>query len=307
MSKIYTAAIAFVILLCYSCHTKNISKTISHTPVTMDTAISFETGTLAPLIIIPVTVNDSLREKFILDIGSGSTLLTPEFAQKQNIIASSYKDAIAAGGTTKVGLGMVKSIQFGKVRYEDFEIGIADDVKKIALAIGKPEISGNLGYSFLKGHILYINYPGKKLRITSPENYPMPEGNKNSFMLANTAKPVVVVEVYIDRKGPYAFILDTGASITNISAELAGFLKLVLTPGPEITAGGGKLKTSVAELTEVKIGNDKENNLTVLVVSYLDMLSKATGKKIDGVLGYNFMKHYKITIDYPASNLYLEK
>lgn len=307
MSKIFATATAFVILFCNSCSTKKLSKTNTHTPVTMDTAISFETGTLAPLIIIPVIVNDSLHEKFILDIGSGSTLLTSEFAQKQNIIISSYKDAIAAGGTVKVGLGKVKSIKFGEVRYENFEVGITDDIKKIAMAIGKPKISGNLGYSFFKGHILYINYPEKKLRIASPENYAMPQANKNRFMLANTSKPVVVVEVYINGKGPYAFILDTGASVTNISGELADSLGLALTAGPEITAGGGKLKTSVGMLSEVKLGNDKEKNLTVLVVGYLDMLSKATGKKIDGVLGYDFMKHYKITIYYPAGNLYLEK
>jgi predicted aspartyl protease len=275
--------------------------------VKSDTAISFETGSLAPLIILPVTVNDLQHEKFILDIGSSNTLLTTEFANRQNINITHYKEGVAAGGTVKVGLGTVKSIKVGDVRYENFEVGITDEVKKIATAIGKPEVSGNLGYSFLKGHILNINYPDKKIRITTAENFTAPEGNKNKFVLANITKPVVVAEVYIDGKGPFSFILDTGASITSISNELANSLGLALTPGPEITAGGGKVKTSVTTLSEIKLGNDKEQNVTVLVAGYLEMLSKATGKKIDGVLGYDFMKNYEITIDYVAGNLYLKK
>lgn len=273
----------------------------------MDTEINFETGTAAPLIILPVTINDSLHEKFILDIGSGTTLVTAVFAGNHNIIATHYKEGTGAGGTVKVGLGTVKSIQVGTLRYEDFEIGITDDVKRIAAAIGNPEVTGNLGYSFLKDHILCINYPEKKLRLTSPENFTNPSGNKNIFMLANTAKPVVIVNVYIDGKGPFAFILDTGASVTNISNEMAGSLGLAVSSGPEITAAAGKVKTSFAMLTEVRIGNDSQNNLPVLIGSYFEMLSKVIGKKIDGVLGYDFMKYYKITINYPADTLYLKK
>lgn len=307
MGKLCTAATVFVLLICHSCHTKTISKIINHTPVTMDTAISFETGTLAPLIVIPVTVNDSLHEKFILDIGSGSTLLTADFAAQKNILITNYKEGIGAGGTIKVGLSSIKSIQFGKVRYENFEVGITDDVKRIATAIGKPEVTGNLGYSFFKSHILCINYPEKKLRIASPKDYTTPEGNKNKFVLGNITKPVVVIEVYINGNGPYSFILDTGASVSNISNELAGSLGLVLSPGPEITAAAGKIKTSAAKLSEVKIGNDKQENLTVFVGPYFEMLSKVIGRKIDGVLGYDFMKNYKVTIDYPGGNLYLKK
>lgn len=35
------------------------------------------------------------------------------------------------------------------------------------------------------------------------------------------------------------------------------------------------------------------------------MLSRAIGVKLDGIVGYNFLRHYKVAIDYPNEKLSL--
>ncbi len=35
------------------------------------------------------------------------------------------------------------------------------------------------------------------------------------------------------------------------------------------------------------------------------MLSNAIGKKLDGIIGYNFLRNYKVVIDYPNETVSL--
>jgi hypothetical protein len=35
------------------------------------------------------------------------------------------------------------------------------------------------------------------------------------------------------------------------------------------------------------------------------MLSEAVGAKLDGIVGYNFLRHYKVALDYPNETLSL--
>jgi hypothetical protein len=36
---------------------------------------------------------------------------------------------------------------------------------------------------------------------------------------------------------------------------------------------------------------------------FLDMLSTAVGAKLDGIIGYNFLNLFRVTIDYPRTTL----
>ena len=41
------------------------------------------------------------------------------------------------------------------------------------------------------------------------------------------------------------------------------------------------------------------------MANFFAMLSNAIGTKLDGIVGYNFLRNYKVTLDYPNETLSL--
>ncbi len=45
--------------------------------------------------------------------------------------------------------------------------------------------------------------------------------------------------------------------------------------------------------------------MAVVVADFFSMLSNAIGAKLDGIVGYNFLRNYKVALDYPNEILSL--
>jgi len=52
-------------------------------------------------------------------------------------------------------------------------------------------------------------------------------------------------------------------------------------------------------LESFQVGGAKVDNMSVVVADFFAMLSHAVGAKLDGIVGYNFLRNYKVVIDYP--------
>lgn len=48
-----------------------------------------------------------------------------------------------------------------------------------------------------------------------------------------------------------------------------------------------------------QVGGGKIQDVAVVIGPFLATLSEAAGIALDGIVGYNFLRHYKVTIDYP--------
>jgi hypothetical protein len=44
-----------------------------------------------------------------------------------------------------------------------------------------------------------------------------------------------------------------------------------------------------------------------MISDFLGMLSRVVGANLDGVAGYSFLRHFRVTIDYPNDRLYLSR
>src|SRR6266576_1221958 len=92
-------------------------------------------GGLQPLILLPVTVNGQGPFQFILDTGAGTSLLSPELAQKVGANIIGAKEGQSAGGKVPVSLAKVHSLAVGETRRDDVDVGIVD-LSQIAKTIG---------------------------------------------------------------------------------------------------------------------------------------------------------------------------
>src|SRR6266436_1382668 len=122
-------------------------------------------------------------------------------------------------------------------------------------------------------------------------------GSKVKFRLAGGGQPLILLPVQVNGRGPFQFILDTGAGTSLLSSELAKQLEVKVVGSKEGQSAGGKVSVSLAKVDSLAVGETKLHDVDVGVVD-LAQIGKTVGAKIDGDLGYNFLKHFRVTIDY---------
>lgn len=122
--------------------------------------------------------------------------------------------------------------------------------------------------------------------------------------LASAAYPVFLVQARINGQGPFTFFVDTGATVTIVSASLARKLRLAPLPVAVQGVGAGGPFSTRASRASISVGDLRQDG--VLVATFdLTQINGAVGPT-DGGLGYNFLKAYRVTIDYPGRRLCLQ-
>ncbi len=263
-------------------------------------------GGAQPVILVPVGVNDRGPFDFILDTGAGTSLLSSELAKELGIKIVASKEGQGAGGKISVSLAKVDSMAIGEMRLENVDVGIVD-LAQIGGAVGA-KIDGDVGFNFLKHFRVTIDYRNSMIRLDDPKRVESFAGGAKTevpIRLANPAKPLILVHVHANGRGPFQMAIDTGTSTSAITRELAKELGLVAREIPPVTGGGGQVQASAAELESFQLGGARIDQLPVVVADFFTMLNTAIGAKLDGIVGYNFLRHYKVVIDYPGEMLTL--
>jgi len=128
------------------------------------------------------------------------------------------------------------------------------------------------------------------------------------FKMAGKEKPVIIVEATVNGKEPYDFAVDTGAAVTVLSKKTAqelGVLKNPVTP-KEGQCCGGSVDLSMTKVESVRVGNVEVRDIPVALMD-LSIISKCIETPLAGIIGYSFMKDYRVTIDYPNRQISFEK
>jgi predicted aspartyl protease len=258
------------------------------------------------LILLPVHVNERGPFDFILDTGAGTSLLTPELAKQLDVKIVGSKEGQSAGGKVAVSLAKAASLAVGDARIDNVDLGIVD-LAHVGKTIGA-KIDGDLGYNFLKYFRVTINYRDCEIRFDDPkrvESFGRSAKAEVPIRLASTAKPLLLIDVHLNGRGPFQFAIDTGTSTTAITPQLANELGILSSPiGPGTTAGA-QVNVRAGNIESFQLGGAKIDNMTVVVADFFEMLSAAIGAKLDGIVGYNFLRNYKVAIDYPGETLTL--
>jgi len=219
-----------------------------------------------PLILLPVRVNDRGPFDFILDTGAGTSLLSSELAKQLETKVIGSKEGQSAGGKVSVSLAKVESLAVGETKLHDVDVGVVD-LAQIGKTVGaKREVP---------------------IRLASP------------------AKPLILVDVHANGRGPFQFAIDTGTSTTAIAPELAKQLGIEGSPVGPVTTGGAPVDVRAGNIESFQLGGAKIDNMAAVIADFFTMLNAAIGAKLDGIVGYNFLRNYKVVIDYPGETLTL--
>ena len=263
-------------------------------------------GGAQPLILLPVHVNDRGPFDFILDTGAGTSLLTPELAKQLKVKIVGSKEGQSAGGKVAVSLAKADSLAVSDARIGDVDLGVVD-LAHVGKTIGA-KIDGDLGYNFLKHFRVTINYRDCEIRFDDPKRVEAVERAAKTevpIRLASPAKPLLLIDVHLNGRGPFQFAIDTGTSTTAITPQLASELGVANSPIGTGTTAGAQVDVRAGNIESFQLGGARIDNMTVVVADFFETLSAAIGAKLDGIVGYNFLRNYKVAIDYPGETLTL--
>src|SRR5207237_3068535 len=211
-------------------------------------------GGAQPLILVPVHVKDCGPFDFILDTGAGTSLLASDVAKQLELKTISSKEGQSAGGKVSVSLAKVDSVAAGEAKLGDVDIGIVD-LSHIGKTIGA-RIDGDLGYNFLKQFRVTIDYRACEIRFDDPkrvESFSRSAKTEIPIRLASPAKPLILVDVHANGRGPFQFAIDTGTSTTAIAPELAKQLGVESSPVGPGTTGGASVDFSAGSLPSFQL------------------------------------------------------
>jgi len=248
---------------------------------------------------IPVSVNGQGPFSFALDTGASVTTLGKTLAGKLAIETreGSRTEARGVGGGIPVKYADV-GIGIGGLEFDKDEVYILD-FDAIFRGLGTRE--GAFGFTTLKHCTMSLSYRN--------ESFKLHKGKSNRdlewipFEYVNDSH-LIGVPVQINGKGPYPFVLDTGAGSTVVTPEFAKKLGLdVQVVEQGIARGlGGDMQLSLAKIDSLSVGPSAITNEQVAVIDMTKVSPK--GKMLEnGIIGYNFLKNFETIIDYPEKRL----
>jgi len=261
-------------------------------------------------ISIPVTLN-GVETRAILDSGASGNGISERFLREHEGEYSRSKQIVVQGvhGSRKVRL------------VDGIDISMFGTSFKIDQLIPVRTYGADLvvGLSFFQNFVLQIDYPSSRLRIISQDAIDLKEhANVKIKKSGGASQPMVKVELNDEHRA--WLTLDTGNStgifMPRNAAVRYGWLKEYETDDV-LVAGVTKVSANESfNLPKMTIGPFTLENVNVIVPAAGNKTnvgkgsSAATGSRIrksksDGILGYDILKHFVVTIDYKRSLLHM--
>ena len=274
--------------------------------------ISFESPDDRPL--VKIRVNGSKEYlRFVLDTGSGMSVLSEETARKIGVKAIAHGGlarAVGGGGRFEIVYGYLDSLEVGEIRVTNVPVYIRHFFDETN------PVDGYLGISALSRMIMSVDYGTHKLTLTrkrnSEANVAANASSKTGkvdparpgidFPVRTTASGFLSGEVVIDGIGkPLNFIIDTGATISVLSQRAAALeeARPFIQPGNMRVFGAAGVAENVktAALPRVAVGSYSREKVNAAVLD-LDPVNETAGFLQSGILGGNFLRHYRVIFDF---------
>jgi hypothetical protein len=131
--------------------------------------------------------------------------------------------------------------------------------------------------------------------ITELPAEPRCPGNVASISIDFIQQTLIVVPVVIDGRGPFEFLVDTGAQITTVDTALANLLKLSSFGSTGVSGVSTFDRKISSYLHDVRIGSHAATEVLVVIDDLAQL--RAADPQIEGILGEDFLMHFDLLID----------
>ena len=289
-------------------------------------SVSFEATDNRP--ILEVRVNGNKQPlRFVLDTGSGMSVVSDQTAKKLGIkpvAKGGLARAVGGGGKFEIVYGFLGSIEIGTARVENVPVYIR---KFFDTHI---PVDGYLGLSVVAKFLAAIDYGTRRMTLVRqhqtdqleswttvrrPENFQslipvVPNDGAFEVPLRTTSSGFLSGEVGLDGFDKNVnFIIDTAASITVVSEKLSQEEQLLdlLQPSKMRVFGAAGVTEDVKllQLPRLSLGLSKLEKINAAVLD-MEPVNETAGFTQSGILGGNFLRHFRVYFDFARGAMRLE-
>jgi tetratricopeptide (TPR) repeat protein len=291
------------------------------------TTVSFEAVDTRPILRIRVNgQKEPLR--FVLDTGSGMSVVSDTTAKKlglRPIARGGLARAVGGGGRFEIIYGFLQSMEIGEVKVENIPVYIRKFYDT------KVPVDGYLGLSVVSRFLTAIDYGEQRLALIKQNQSDTVEAwatVRQRQDLPAVLMPILPIESAIDvplrttssgfLSGEVSlegfdktlnFIIDTAASITVVSEKLSQEEQLLSLLKPSnmrvFGAAGVTDDVKVVQLPKVGLGANILEQVNAAVLD-LEPVNETAGFAQSGILGGNFLRHFRLYFDFARGVVRLE-
>ncbi|HUF18864.1 MAG TPA: retroviral-like aspartic protease family protein [Thermoanaerobaculia bacterium] len=254
---------------------------------------------------IPVKVNDRVTATAVIDSGAVLSIISEEFAAVSGARSlGSFRGTFYGllGEPISVTFGLIDSMNFGNLRVENIPVAIMPD-EKLHFFVHNDEpfrMDLLLGTNLLKEFRLEFDFRGSWIGFTPlVPGMRAPAENQNLFFVG--FRPLV--QTSINRRGWYLFLLDTGSEVTFLNGTTLS--KTNVRNSPKIHGalmqGLGGAQQRGSKIENVDIGVDRWAGAFKTLPLYGSESNDALG-----ILGQNYLKNFRVILDFGRMRLDLE-
>jgi predicted aspartyl protease len=197
----------------------------------------------------------------------------------------------------------LKTVEIGEVKIGNVPVYIREFHNK------NEQIDGYIGLSLISKFLTTIDYGNNSFSLLKKD---VIRSEKNAvenltLPLRLTSSGFLSGEVQVEGiKEPLNFIVDTGASISVISHDVAGMdeIKGFVRDEKMRVIGAAGITEDVPSflLPRVSFGSHSREKVKAIALD-LDVINEASGFEQAGILGGNFLKNYSLTFDFQKSKV----
>ncbi|MGH9932617.1 MAG: aspartyl protease family protein [Pyrinomonadaceae bacterium] len=285
------------------------------------TTLPFESFDGRPILKVRANNNrDTLR--FVLDTGSGMSVVSEETAKKLGLRAvarGGQARAVGGGGKFDIVYGFLDSLDVGGVRVERVPVYIRHFFDE------RTPVDGYLGLSVISKFITSVDYGESVFMLRRPSEanardlWGVPISRNGVQPLApgvveiplrTTSSGFLSGEVHLEGiQRPLNFIIDTGASVSVVSERLATEEDLdnYLEPTRMRIYGAAGIADDVKSLLlpKVMLGTFTRERISAAVLD-LEPVNETAGFTQMGILGSNYLRHFRVSFDFQRGLIRLE-
>lgn len=236
---------------------------------------------------------DGQTGNFILDTGAEATLLNQRYF-------AGVPTATPVGTGATGAFQQTSAYRITRFVWQGLTVQGVDLTAMDLNHLGAAPLLGVLGADLLAHYAVTLDYATRTVVLRAADSSPLPLLPRLVLPFARRGH-LPVIQVTIAQK-TYDLAIDSGASVNMLSENLLAGLKNELTTPFTTSLGGaathkqtvtgGTLKRALL-VDQVPLVN------MVTVFTTIGPLANSQPTPIDGILGYEFLRQYRVTINYP--------
>jgi len=289
-------------------------------------SVAFEATDNRP--VMEVRINGQKQPlKFVLDTGSGMSVVSEQTAKRLGIkpvAKGGLARAVGGGGKFEIVYGFLESIEIGNSKISNVPVYIRKFFDSHI------PVDGYLGLSVVAKFLTSIDYGTRRMSLVRQQQTeqveawttvrpqqpyqalipPSPNDGSVEVPLRTTSSGFLSGEVALDGFAKNVnFIIDTAASITVISEKFSQEEQLLdlLQPSKMRVFGAAGVTEDVKllQLPRLSLGLSRMEKINAAVLD-LEPVNETAGFTQSGILGGNFLRHFRIYFDFARGAMRLE-